>query len=55
MEKGAQEEMNNRETLEKLENLDIRTPEGHIMKMILQNLILIEDRIYAIEKKMGIR
>jgi len=47
--------MNNREILETLENLNIRTPEGHIMKLILQKLILLDDRLYLIEKKLGIR
>ena len=47
--------MNNREALEKLENISAHTPEAVLIKHIIQNLVLIEDRIYVIEKKMGIR
>jgi len=47
--------MNNREALEKLENLNVYTPEAKFTKGILQNLILLEDRLYVIEKKIGIK
>ncbi len=47
--------MNNREALEKLENIDARSPEASLIKYVIKNLILLEDRLYVIEKKMGIK
>lgn len=47
--------MNNREALEKLESIDAHTPEAMLIKHIIQNLILLEDRLYVIEKKIGIK
>lgn len=47
--------MNNREALEKLENLEVRSPEANLIKYVITNLILLEDRVYVIEKKMGIK
>jgi len=47
--------MNTREALKKLEAVGNLTPEFTLMKMIIKNQILLEDRIYVIEKKLGIR
>jgi len=47
--------MNNREALEKLEQIEAHTPEAVLIKHVIQSLIMLEDRIYVIEKKIGIQ
>jgi len=47
--------MNNREALEKLDKISPTTPELTMIKHVIQNLILLEDRIYFIENKLGVR
>lgn len=47
--------MNNREALEKLDKISPATPELTMIKHVIENLILLEDRIYFIENKLGVR
>ncbi len=47
--------MNNREALEILDKISPSTPELTMIKMVIENLILLEDRIFFIENKLGFR
>jgi len=47
--------LNAREALEKLDKISPTTPELTMIKLVLENQILLEDRIYFMEKKFGIK